>query len=140
MKTPRLNRRTPVGANMTPMIDVVFLLIIFFLVSSHLARRENRMPLELPAAATAGPLDPERSALTIHVDPQGRWHTRGEVVDRAALEQIVADHVRREGRRAGIRIRTDRRVPYARVQPLLGQAAGAGISDVTLSVRQEGSP
>ena len=37
---------------MTPMIDVTFLLIIFFLVSSHLAQQELQVDLELPAAAS----------------------------------------------------------------------------------------
>ena len=44
--------RTGVGFNMTPMIDVVFLLIIFFLVSSHLARQETQLELDLPTAAS----------------------------------------------------------------------------------------
>ena len=37
---------------MTPMIDVVFLLIIFFLLSSHLAQRENRIDVDLPQATS----------------------------------------------------------------------------------------
>ncbi len=41
---------------MTPMIDVTFLLIIFFLVSSHLAKQENFLKLDLPTAA-AGAVD-----------------------------------------------------------------------------------
>ncbi len=55
MRLPNQSGRHSVGANMTPMIDVVFLLIIFFLVSSHLARQENRLPLDLPVASTYGP-------------------------------------------------------------------------------------
>ena len=52
MRIPNNHSRGSVGFNMTPMIDIVFLLIIFFLVSSHLARQETQLELDLPAAAS----------------------------------------------------------------------------------------
>ncbi|MBT6848587.1 MAG: biopolymer transporter ExbD, partial [Planctomycetaceae bacterium] len=52
MQTPRYARSKETGFNMTPMIDVVFLLIIFFLVSSHLARQETQLELDLPEASS----------------------------------------------------------------------------------------
>ncbi|MCA9180756.1 MAG: biopolymer transporter ExbD, partial [Planctomycetales bacterium] len=45
MRTPKLLAAGSASINMTPMIDVVFLLIIFFLVSSHLAKQENQVEL-----------------------------------------------------------------------------------------------
>ena len=48
MHIPSYARSKEVGFNMTPMIDVVFLLIIFFLVSSHLAKQESQMEIDLP--------------------------------------------------------------------------------------------
>ena len=121
---------------MTPMIDVVFLLIIFFLVSSHLARQESRLPLDLPVASTTGPVDPERSALTVSIDTDARWRVGGDVVDAASLQSILADHFQREGRTAALRIRTDRRVQYRHVEPILRFAARAGVTDATISVRK----
>ena len=53
MRSPTNLGRGSVGFNMTPMIDVVFLLIIFFLVSSHLARQEMQLELDLPDAASS---------------------------------------------------------------------------------------
>ena len=44
--------RGSVSFNMTPMIDVVFLLIIFFLVSSNLAQQEVHLEIDLPDAAS----------------------------------------------------------------------------------------
>lgn len=137
MRIPSSDRPDRFGANMTPMIDVVFLLIIFFLVSSHLARQENRLPLELPAAATPGPLDPDRSALTVSVDSEHRWRVAGEVISAERLRQILADHVERDGRSAAVRIRTDRSVPYGHVAPILSIAARTGIVDVSISVLRE---
>jgi len=134
MRIPDTNRRTSVGANMTPMIDVVFLLIIFFLVSSHLARQENRLPLDLPSASSTGPTDLQRGALTINVNLDQQWVVRGVVVSAVDLRQILADHVARDGDAAALRIRCHRFVPYRIVQPVLRDAAMAGLTDVTLSV------
>ena len=136
MQIPNSSHRRSVGANMTPMIDVVFLLIIFFLVSSHLARQENRLPLELPTASTFDPTDPERAPLTISVDSGARWLVSGDVVDLPALRSILRDLQTRSGNDAAIRIRTDGEVQYQYVEPILREAALAGVTDAAIAVRE----
>ncbi|MEZ6091859.1 MAG: biopolymer transporter ExbD [Pirellulaceae bacterium] len=42
--------------SLTPLIDVVFLLLIFFLVASRFAQEDRRMPIELPSATSATPM------------------------------------------------------------------------------------
>ena len=136
MRAPNSSQRRATGANMTPMIDVVFLLIIFFLVSSHLARQENRLPLDLPIASSFGPTDPELAPLTISVDENADWRVSGDVVDAETLKQILRDHRDRQGRTAAIRIRTDRGVQYRYVEPILREAARAGVTDAAIAVRE----
>ncbi|MGB7344686.1 MAG: biopolymer transporter ExbD [Pirellulaceae bacterium] len=136
MQVPSTNNRRPVGANMTPMIDVVFLLIIFFLVSSHLARQENHLPLDLPTAATYGPLDPDRAPLTISVNKDAQLLVGGDVVDMPTLKSVLADLYNREGLQAAVRIRTDREVQYRYVEPILRETVAAGITDATIAVRE----
>lgn len=125
---------------MTPMIDVVFLLIIFFLVSSHLARQENRLPLELPRASNFDPIDPETAPLTISVDQQAQVRVGGNVVDIDALRKILAEARNPSDRKAAIRIRTAGDVQYKYIEPLLREAALAGITDAAIAVRQEIEP
>jgi biopolymer transport protein ExbD len=137
MQVPNTSNRRSVGANMTPMIDVVFLLIIFFLVSSHLARQENRLPLDLPVASTFDPVDPLSAPLTISVDDQARWLVAGDVVDLADLRSILADLRNQMGPDAAIRIRTDAAVQYQYVEPVLREAALAGVTDAAIAVREE---
>lgn len=139
MQVPNNSDRRSVGANMTPMIDVVFLLIIFFLVSSHLARQENRLPLDLPVASTFDPTDPEKAPLTISIDAQARWLVAGNVVDKDALRTILADLREKTGSDAAIRIRTDGAVQYQYVEPVLREAALSGVTDASIAVREEGS-
>jgi len=55
MKVPQYRPTGGTTISMTPMIDIVFLLIIFFLVSSHMASRETAQPIDLPSASTAPP-------------------------------------------------------------------------------------
>src|SRR6056297_244278 len=135
MKLPDPRSRATVGANMTPMIDVVFLLIIFFLVSSHLAKQESRMPLDVPAARASADADTERQALTININTDAEVLVLGKSVGEADLRAVLADHVTRDGDAAAIRIRTDRNAEYRTVRPVLRTAAALGITDVSLSVR-----
>ena len=139
MQIPSQAGRGSVGANMTPMIDVVFLLIIFFLVSSHLARQENRLPLDLPKASTHAPLDPNRAPLTISIDQNANWLVAGDVVDQPALRQILGELLDQMGADAAIRIRTDGAVQYRYVEPVLREAALAGVTDAAIAVREESS-
>ena len=137
MRVPSSTNRRSVGANMTPMIDVVFLLIIFFLVSSHLARQENRLPLDLPIASTFGPDNPDYNPLTISVDESANWLVAGNKVDEEALRVVLRDLRQRDGTRAAIRIRTDRRVQYQYVEPVLRAAATVGVTNLNIAVREE---
>lgn len=138
MQIPDQTNRSGAGANMTPMIDVVFLLIIFFLVSSHLARQENRLPLELPVASTYGPNDPEQAPLTISVDRDAKLRVGGDVVGLSTLRGILIDLRKEMGLDAAIRIRTDGTVQYRYVEPVLREAALAGVTDASIAVREEG--
>ena len=102
------------------MIDVVndrccLLADHFFLVSSHLARQEHRLPVELPFAEKFSPLDPEKQSLTISVDLDRQIYVSGDDVDISQLRQILAQRIiRLAGASAAIRIRTDKasRVPF----------------------------
>lgn len=136
MQIPNQQEKPFVGANMTPMIDVVFLLIIFFLVSSHLARQESRLPVELPVAKSHDPLSVEPVSLTITVNEQRQVLVGGNVVDAAQLAAILDDLAVKEGAGASIRIRTDGAVPYQIVEPILRESALRDLLDIKLAVKE----
>ena len=137
MRLRKKKQSNAIQMDLTPMIDIVFLLIIFFLVSSHLARQENRLPLELPVASMFDPIDPEKAPLTISVDQESRWLVSGDVVDLVSVRAILLDLKSSQGSDAAIRIRTDGAVQYQQVEPLLREAALAGITDAAIAVREE---
>lgn len=137
MKIPTYRGTSHVSINMTPMIDVTFLLIIFFLVSSHLAKQENFIELALPKS-TSGLMDTkERSTLTIQVLETGRY--------RVGVQEVVLDQVRRAIQQRNsddadlvrVRIRTDKKTPYEYIASLLRICALTGNSDVVFAVYEE---
>jgi biopolymer transport protein ExbD len=155
MRVPSNLSRAGLGFNMTPMIDVVFQLIIFFLLSSHLAQQEVQLELNLPRAASGQSPDKEEiRRVVINVLPEAprgypagkRIVVGGRFVDAEELAQLIDYEARRAPRasRRGtqgvpggqleVRFRCDRKVPYRVVQPLLIACARSGVWKVTFAV------
>lgn len=63
--------------NLTPLIDVVFLLLIFFLVASRIADEEPQLELDLPDISAALPASFQPSELIINVNAEGRYFCEG---------------------------------------------------------------
>lgn len=128
---------------MTPMIDVVFLLIIFFLVSSHLAKQETQLEMKLPGA-TSGvpPAESNDRRLVINVLPHEKTGAvqvvvTGNVMGGSGLRSLIDFEVQQaklERRSLEVRIRCDRRVPYHNVEPIMVACAAAGVWKVTFAV------
>ena len=120
MRVPQNLRSGDLGFNMTPMIDVVFLLIIFFLVSSHLARQEAQMELPLPIADSGTKAsDIEGRRLTLNVTIDGAMILAGRRVSREELAQRLVVARQAADGDLEVRIRSDREVPYRHVAPIM---------------------
>lgn len=135
MVTRQLAPRSSVGFNMTPMIDVVFLLIIFFLVSSHLARQESQLPLPLPEATTGTESHHTDShRINLNILKTGAIRLAGRHVEVAQLGQRLQFEKRRLEDKLEVRIRSDRDTPYKYVGPILSTCTDAGVWNVTFAV------
>ncbi len=135
MRTPLRQSSTSTQINMTPMIDVTFQLIIFFLLSSHLAQQETQLELELPTAASGRQAaDDARPRLSVNVSSDGSVMLGST----ATSPQEMSGRLRIERERLGddleVRMRADRAVPYGAVEPVLLSCAEAGIWNVTFAV------
>jgi biopolymer transport protein ExbD len=137
MRSPTKLYRTAASVNMTPMIDVVFLLIIFFLVSSHLAKRESKMPLQLPTASRQPAAKSIAGRLVINVAADGSVTAGGTAVDSDRLAIVLRAHANEKGADSAVHIRSDASVDYAIAEPLLRAAAQAGISNITFAVQEQ---
>ncbi len=135
MRVPDHARSSEANVQMTPMIDVVFLLIIFFLVSSHLARQEVQMPLPLPTAASGEhPSETSTRRVTINVLSDGKMLLAGKPVEAGQLRERLVAARDESGAEIEVRIRGDRSVAYQHVEPILLACARAGIWNVAFAV------
>ena len=135
MRVPSNLRSGEVGFNMTPMIDVVFLLIIFCLVSSHLAKQETQMELPLPDAVTGERrTDEETPRLTVNVAGNGQLLVAGRPVPATDLRNRLEEKRRESGPDVEVVIRSDRAVTYGQVEPIMLDCVRAGIWNVTFAV------
>ena len=122
---------------MTPMIDVVFLLIIFFLVSSHLARQETQLELDLPEASSGEQAEVSTAPrVVINVTEFGEFMLAGRQVTAEQLQQQLYNRIRKDGRELEVRIRRDRNIAFAKVRPIMLACAKVGIWNVTFAVYQ----
>ncbi len=141
MRTPRYQPRRHYGMNMTPMIDVVFLLIIFFLVSSHLARQDARLELPLPIAKSGSDdFDLETPRMTINVLQDGSWWLSGRVLEPARLPETLQQSRQQHGDRLEVRVRGSRWTEYRHVEPILLACTRNGIWNVSYAVYREERP
>ena len=138
MKAPQAPRQAA-GFSMTPMIDVVFLLIIFFLVASHFTNQENAVEVDLPKADEAKELPPEETPrLTVTLPDETQIFIGMKPIAAADLLEILTREKAQHKEGFQLRIRAGRKVPYSAVEPILLQAAEAGIYDVQFAVMEEG--
>ena len=135
MKIPSQMRNHGLRFNLTPMIDIVFLLIIFFLVASYLAGTENSEVVEL-AEASSGHTESSDAAnrFTGTVTADEQLHLAGNVSSLLEFESMLEVEGGKERSQLEVRIRGDRRVPYRVIEPLLTACARQGIRRVKFNV------
>lgn len=135
MKSPTRPRRFGLEVNLTPLIDVVFNLVIFFLVASHFARSEVVEEVELPAASQISEQPDIARRLLITIMPDGSYHTSGERVDLETIEVMLREAVGDDPTGYAVHIRGDRAAPFGVVEKLLVLCPKLGITDVGFKVR-----
>jgi len=133
MKTPQYRNRSSLEFNMTPMIDVTFLLIIFFLVSNNMAQQETQVAVDLPIAAMGDDEQDDAKRVTVNLTSDGTMLVAGEAIDAAALGNRLAVERSRTDE-LEVRIRCDRRAPYGRVKPVMRECLKNDVWKVTFAV------
>lgn len=133
-----MTRTRSVSFNVTSLIDIVFLLIIFFLVASHVARSEAVEPVELPEVADpAGDESetPRRVVVTVMAD-RSMW-VGGRQVLLPQVEQLILSASQEAGSDLEVRIRADHKATYNEIEPILLACAQFGVTRVGFAVLPE---
>jgi len=116
------------GLDLTPMIDIVFNLLIFFLIASSFQQAEREMQIALPFAQAAGPISTALREIVVNVDKTGRIVVGGKSVTADDLRGMVRDAVANNPDQK-VTVRGDREASYGNVVTVLDVCKGAGIQE-----------
>ena len=125
----RLYRRATIQIPMTALIDIVFLLLIYFLLTTNFLASDI-LPLELPAAGTAVPQ--QIQVLTISVKDTGEIYLDNSPLSDKELSQRLEAEFVETGSRAVI-IRSDRRASLDRIVTILDIVRACGADQISLA-------
>ena len=126
MRLVRPSRQRDEDARILPLINVVFLLLVFFMLAGRFATTDP-FPVEPPVASNAGRLD--LSPVEVLVGPGGELAIDGTVTDEAGLFAGI-------GETGGVvRIRADGGVPADTLISLMGRLRAAGVERISLVTR-----
>lgn len=114
--------------DLTPIIDMVFLLLIFFLVATTFHQTEREMQIALPEAAAAGPISMALREIVINIDAEGQIVVGGETRSPEDLRTIVSEAVATNPDQK-VTVRGDKSASYGMVAVVLDICKGAGIQE-----------
>ncbi len=126
-----------VALDMGPMIDAVFLLLIFFLVTTMLKKDDTSVEeIELPISRSALEVPPDDSQVVVNIDAEGELYFMGE----ETTVQLLHEEMRaleRDDPEARIRLDTDEDTPFHRVVEVLDLLAFRNLRNVGVRTYHE---
>jgi len=112
--------------NMTPLIDVMLVLLVIFIITAPLMT--SSLKLDLPKAEGGGASNAP-AFLALAIDAEGRLFLGDEAAQRAQLVQRAREAALRDPA-TEVQLRADSRVPYGRVAEVIGWLQEAGLSRI----------
>ncbi len=122
-------RRAPMAEiNVTPLVDVMLVLLIIFMVTAPLLTAA--VPVDLPDSR-ANPIDNAAQAVTLSIDREGTVYIDETAVARGGLAGAL-EALPRSGNGPDITLRADRALDYGRVMAVMGELNRAGLNRISL--------
>jgi biopolymer transport protein ExbD len=130
-------RRTSHTPNLTPLIDIVFLLLVFFMLTSHFVRDEV-LNIDLPEAESGDALDKPQQ-IEVLITEAGEYSINSQIVSLEVLETILIDEIKDQKEKI-VRIRGDKHVDLGVAIGAFDaarQAGASGVDIVTVEQREQ---
>jgi len=120
--------RKSASISMAPMIDMVFLLLVFFMTASAMSQAGNKLELDLPESVNAKVAKDFSNRLILSIDEQGQVFLGTRRVEEKELPQLLADF-KNEQAAGKVSIRAAKSTPFSAVKAVMAAAASVGIVD-----------
>ena len=134
----KLNKGTALALlDLTPMIDMVFNLLLYFMVVSHFANEERTLKVELPTGSMAMPLTAKPKELFVNIDQTGRYYIGARRLDELELARYLRQAAIDNPTNQTVVIRGDKRCPWDFVATAMRLCNEAGIRDYSASLSAE---
>ena len=124
------------GINVTPLVDIVLVLLIIFMVTANFIVRET-VEVDLPRAANGG--ETVQGLVNVVLDKEGKLFFDGAEVSEDELRRKVAGALEKDKETRAI-ISADQSLPYGRVMRLLDVVKGQGIAKFALNIEKDVAP
>lgn len=121
--------------SLTPLIDVVFLLLIFFLVTSEFDEEEQRLDIVLPSATSAVPMTSKPREIVIDVNAEGTVFLRGQETSLDELDRLLRIAVTSNPTNQTVVIRADRDSTFQPVVSVMDICNKTGVSDYSVTTQ-----
>lgn len=122
---------------MAPMIDMVFLLLVFFMTASAMSQAGSKLELDLPESGNAEVAQDYSARLIVSIDSAGQAYLGTQAVSGVALsEALQAFRDSESGAKLNIRAAKD--TPFSAIKAVMKSAAAAGIDDYLYASYQGG--
>ena len=122
--------------SLTPLIDVVFLLLIFFLVTSEFEEEERRLDIVLPTATSAVPMTSKPREMVIDIDTEGKLYISGKATDLTELHILLEAAVSNNPTNQTVIIRADRATAFQPVVSVMDVCNRAGVGDYSVTTKE----
>lgn len=132
MKIDSKDPAAELALNLAPMIDVVFLLLIFFMVATTFSEQEKQMDLDLPSAESGEVAAPETKDIEVFVLRDGSIQIEGETVNQDRMVEIFA-RAARENPETPVTIRGDKVAQLQVVTDVMDACRISGLRDIGIS-------
>ena len=129
-------KKQEVSVNLTPLIDIVFLLLIFFMVSTSFTR-ETQIKLDLPKASVE-PLESKVDSLEISVDKEGRYFVNGKGLVNQSIETLLSaiTPIIKDNKDISVIISADANTPYQSVVTAMEATSQLGVANLKMATQR----
>lgn len=130
------DRRDDIELNLTPLIDVVFLLLIFFMVSTTF-EKQAKLKLQLPSAAVEAKVQDQKSVV-IGIDAKGHYFINDRQLVNTSIEtlKVALKKVTDGHKDIPVTLRADAKTPHQSVVTAMEAASQLGLVKLSIATLQ----